>query len=77
MSHQRRTPTPLSTHKKDGKYGVIDTNNNIVIPFGLPYAEVRGFRDGRAAVKDHHGKWGVIDTKGNLIVPCTSDDFVL
>ena len=67
----------ITIAKKDGKYGVIDTNNNIVIPFGLPYAEVRGFRDGRAAVKDHHGKWGVIDTKGNLIVPCTSDDFVL
>ena len=67
----------ITIAKKDGRYGAVDLENNIVIPFGLPYAEVRGFRNGRAAVKDHHGKWGVIDTKGNLIVPCTSDGIVL
>ena len=67
----------ITIAKKDGRYGAVDLENNIVIPFGLPYAEVRGFRNGRAAVKDHHGKWGVIDTKGNLVVPCTSDGIVL
>jgi hypothetical protein len=67
----------ITIAKKDGRYGAVDLENNIVIPFGLPYAEVRGFRNGRAAVKDHHGKWGVIDTKGNLIAPCTSDGIVL
>ena len=67
----------ITIAKKDGRYGAVDLENNIVIPFGLPYAEVRGFRNGRAAVKDHHGKWGVIDTKGILIVPCTSDGIVL
>ena len=67
----------ITIAKKDGRYGAVDLGNNIVIPFGLPYAEVRGFRNGCAAVKDHHGKWGVIDTKGILIVPCTSDGIVL
>lgn len=67
----------ITIAKKDGRYGAVDLDNIIVIPFGLPYAEVRGFRNGRAAVKDHHGKWGVIDTKGNLIAPCTSDGIVL
>jgi hypothetical protein len=67
----------ITIAKKDGRYGAVDLENNIVIPFGLPYAEVRGFRNGRAAVKDHHGKWGVIDTKGILVVPCTSDGIVL
>lgn len=67
----------ITIAKKDGRYGAVDLENNIVIPFGLPYAEVRGFRNGRAAVKDHHGKWGAIDTKGNLIAPCTSDGIVL
>ena len=67
----------ITIAKRDGRYGAVDLENNIVIPFGLPYAEVRGFRNGRAAVKDHHGKWGVIDTKGNLIVPCTRDGIVL
>ena len=67
----------ITIAKKNGRYGAVDLENNIVIPFGLPYAEVRGFRNGRAAVKDHHGKWGVIDTKGILVVPCTSDGIVL
>ena len=67
----------ITIAKRDGRYGAVDLENNIVIPFGLPYAEVRAFRNGRAAVKDHHGKWGVIDTKGNLIVPCTRDGIVL
>lgn len=66
----------ITIAKKNGIYGAVDINNNIIFPLGL-YAEVRGFRNGRAAVKDHHGKWGVIDTKGNLIVPCTSDRIVL
>lgn len=57
----------ITIAKKDGRYGAVDLGNNIVIPFGLPYAEVRGFRNGCAAVKDHHGKWVFIDTKGNLI----------
>jgi len=51
-------------------------NNNAVIPFGLPYEDVRGFRDGRASVRDASGKWGVIDTEGKLVVPCTNDSIV-
>ena len=67
----------ITVAKKEGKYGVIDLNNNIVVPFGLPYVDVRGFRNSRASVKDSSGKWGVIDTAGNLIVPCTNDNIVL
>ena len=67
----------ITVAKKEGKYGVIDLNNNIVVPFGLPYVDVRGFRNSRAIVKDSSGKWGVIDTAGNLIVPCTNDNIVL
>ena len=67
----------IAIAKKDGQYGAIDLNNNIVIPFNLPYDDVRGFRDGRASVKDANGKWGVINTKGELIVPCENDNIVL
>ena len=66
----------ITIAKKDGKYGAIDLNNNIVIPFNLPYEDVREFRHGRASVKDVNGKWGVIDNKGNLIVPCTNESIV-
>ena len=67
----------ITIAKKDGRYGAIDLNNNTVIPFNLPYEDVRGFRSGRASVKDASGKWGVIDTNGNLIVPCENDKIVL
>lgn len=63
----------LAVAKKDGRYGIIDMDNNVVVPFGLPYATVLGFRDGRARVKGYNGKWGVIDTSGNLIEPCDQD----
>ena len=66
----------ITIAKKDGRYGAIDLNNNAVIPFNLPYVDVRGFRDGRASVREMSGKWGVIDTEGKLVVPCTSDNIV-
>ena len=66
----------ITIAKKDGWYGAIDLNNKTVIPFSLPYEDVRGFRNGRAAVKNNAGKWGVIDTTGKEIVPCTSDEII-
>ena len=66
----------ITIAKKDGRYGAIDLNNNTVIPFNLPYEDVRGFHNGRASVRDVNGKWGVIDTQGKLIVPCTNDNIV-
>jgi hypothetical protein len=39
--------------------------------------DVRGFRDGRASVKDDADQWGVINTKGELIVPCENDTIIL
>jgi hypothetical protein len=67
----------ITVAKKEGFYGAIDLNNQIVIPFNLPYEDVRAFRNGRAAVKNSAGKWGLIDTTGKEIVPCTSDVILL
>ena len=66
----------ITIAKKDGWYGAIDLNNQIVIPFNLPYEDVREFRNGKAAVKNAADKWGVIDTTGKEIVPCTSDKII-
>ena len=66
----------ITIAKKNGCYGAIDLNNQTVIPFNLPYEEVRGFRHGRAAVRNVSGKWGVIDTTGKEIIPCMSDTIV-
>lgn len=75
--HIYRFDNGLAVAKKCGQYGVIDTENNVMIPFGLPYEEVRGFRKGRAAVKDWSGLWGVIDIDGKLIVPCVHENIQL
>lgn len=67
----------MTIAKKEGNYGAIDLHNNTVIPFNLPYEDVRAFRNGRAAVKNSCGLWGVIDTKGVEIVPCENEKIVL
>lgn len=57
----------ITIAKLNGQYGAIDVNNKVVIPFGLPYEDVRGFRNGYADVMKNNVKIGVIDTKGNFI----------
>ena len=63
----------ITIAKKNGCYGAIGLKNQPVIPFNLPYEEVRGFRNGRAPVKNSEGKWGMIDTEGKEVVLCTKD----
>lgn len=58
--------------KKDGRYGIIDENNNIVHSFNMTYTDVRGFRNGFAPA-EKNGKWGSIDTSGKEVVQCIYD----
>jgi hypothetical protein len=56
---------------KDGRYGVIDTAGNTVVPF--KYEEIRSFEhDITPARLD--GKWGIIDKAGNELVPFIYDE---
>lgn len=49
-----------------GKYGFIDENGKVVIPFEYEY--VRGFNEGLACVKKN-GKYGFIDKSNKTVVP--------
>ena len=49
------------------KFGVVDTNNNIVVPF--KYDWVCSFSDNRASVKKSDAE-GYINEKGEEIIPC-------
>ena len=51
---------------KDGKWGMIDHNDNIVIP--LKYERLGRFKKGRCAVLIN-GKWGCIDREEKLVIP--------
>lgn len=52
--------------KKDGKWGFIDTNGNMVIE--PKYIAVWSFSEGLAAVQIQDGKWGFINTEGNEVI---------
>lgn len=67
----------LSLQNKFGKYGYIDENGEIIIPF--QFEEAYPFSDGYARVADNSGKYGFIDKKGKQIIDYeyfTATDFI-
>ena len=59
--------------KRNGKYYIIDEQNNIIADLSLldNWVDVREFRDpGIAKVNNSKGLWGGIDLNGNLVIPC-------
>lgn len=62
--------TALSNPKFEGKYGFLDYEGNVAIPFG--FVEAHSFQHGLAAVAvegKYYPKWGFIDTCGKTVVP--------
>lgn len=53
---------------KNGKYGVIDIANKVIVPFDNPYNYITDYHEGRAAVRDKNGKWGFIDVDGVEVI---------
>lgn len=69
----------LARAKKDGKYGYIDDNGKVIIPFEYEYAE--DFNEGLAIVwkgykllADDYFKCGYIDKTGKEVIPIKYDD---
>lgn len=60
-----------SVKSKDNKYGFIDRNGKIVIPF--EYEDAGNFAEGFAPVKKD-GKWGYISRSGELKIPFDFDE---
>ena len=61
----------LAPVEKNGKWGFIDKNGNVIISF--LYDEVKSMNNGVAKVK-LNGKWGFINSSGKEIVPCAYDE---
>ena len=60
----------LARVKQDGKWGYINTQGEVVIPF--IYDEVRSFHEGLSPIRQN-GKWGFITPQGEVVIPCIYD----
>ena len=65
------TENTLFLSKKDGKYGYVDKDGNVVVDYKYDDAKEQN-SCGFAAVKQGN-KWGAIDSKGNIAVEPTYD----
>lgn len=59
--------------KKDGRYGIIDKQNNTILPFDNNYQFIGTLKEGRAPVLlsagvANAGKWGFIDKNGKQVI---------
>ena len=65
-------PNALRARYKDGKYGFVDAEDKLVIPYQYDFAV--DFSDGMALVCDKDGQIGYINTKGELVIPYQYDN---
>lgn len=63
----------LTLARKDGKWGIIDMQNRVRLPFVLDYDDVRWSDDGNIIVKGANNKWGMLDPAGRELIPCQYD----
>ena len=57
--------------KKDGKYGFVDKDGNVVVDYKYDDATEQN-EYGYASIKKD-GKWGSVDNKGNVVIEPTYD----
>ena len=53
---------------KNGKLGIIDTSNKVIMPFTNKYNSIESFSEGMAPVMSKSYKWGFIDTDGKEVI---------
>ena len=61
--------TPQNTFRcvKNGKFGVIDINENVIIPFG-EFQSIDEPSEGLTPARKF-GSWGFIDAQGSIVIP--------
>lgn len=62
-----------SVQSLDYKRGVINTEGEIIVPFGV-YQWIDGFDSGLARVKGMDDKWGIINKTGKVVLPVVFDE---
>ncbi len=64
----------LLAYKNGDRYGYIDVNGNVVLPFTWKFASF--FSEGLAFVRDENNKLAFIDENGSIVISCEQWDVV-
>lgn len=67
----------LAVAKLGRFYGIINEQDEVVVPFNLDYPDMRGLRNGYATMKGYNNKWGTIDAQGKVVIPCEYDSLIV
>ena len=67
----------LAVAKLDRFYGIINEQDEVVVPFNLDYPAMRGLRNGYATMEGYNNKWGTINAQGQVVIPCEYDSIIV
>ena len=67
----------LAVAKLDGFYGIINEQDEVVVPFNLDYLDMRGLENGYATMEGYNNKWGTINAQGQVVIPCEYDSLIV
>ena len=67
----------LAVAKLGRFYGIINEQDEVVVPFNLDYLDMRGLENGYATMEGHNNKWGTINAQGQVVIPCEYDSLIV
>ncbi len=67
----------LAVAKLGRFYGIINEQDEVVVPFNLDYPDMRGLRNGYATMRGYNNKWGTINAQGQVVIPCQYDSLIV
>lgn len=67
----------LAVAKLDGFYGIINEQDEVVVPFNLDYPYMGGLFNGYASIRGYNNKWGTINAQGQVVIPCEYDSQIV
>ena len=67
----------LAVAKLGRYYGIINEQDEVVVPFNLDYLDMRGLKNGYATMEGYNNKWGTINAQGQVVIPCEYDSQIV
>ena len=67
----------LAVAKLGEFYGIINEQDEVVVPFKLDYPYMSELRNGYASIRGYNNKWGTINAQGQVVIPCEYDSQIV